>query len=262
MQEILDLHVYTNNSPCGKDKVSFLCETAVERGIRAVAFTDICGIDTIEELDTRRRMRHAFYDTAKARQLFFNALSVFSGIEFEQAYQNPALAAEMMNKRAYDIVLSAVTAFADQTPFGLDRTTSPAAFASFARQYAACLLQTVETTDFDVLSRLLAPLRNLSSDLAVFEEAVKPALRALAEKEKALEVDTVDLLGSERLRDLYMRLIGFFKDCGGKYLVVGSESKCFDQLGNGIEIACAAVRRTGFDHVCFYDRRIPYTVEL
>ena len=86
MNEILDLHVYTNNSVCGHDKVSFLCETAVSKGIRALAFTDLCSIDAGGAADTQRRLRHSYFDMSKAKQLYFNAVSVFAGIEFEQAF--------------------------------------------------------------------------------------------------------------------------------------------------------------------------------
>lgn len=262
MREWMDLHVYTNNSPFGSDKVSYLCETAVARGLRAVAFTDVCGLDTMENLDTRRRMRHAFYDTAKARQLFFGSLSVFSGIELEQACMDPETASAMLRKREYDLVLSAVTRFENAAPFGLTRDTSPAEFAAFSARYAALLARTVEETDFDALSRLVAPLRETPAPTEAFEESVKPVLRALAAKDRALEVTTPDLLGSERVRDLYMRLIGFFREAGGKKLVIGSAAACCDQLGAGIELTAAALRRIGFSEVYFYDKRIPYAISL
>ena len=262
MRELLDLHVYTNYSPFGSDKVSYLCETAVAKGIRAVAFADVCGIDTLEAFETRRRMRHAYYDTAKARMLFFGSLSVFSGIEFEQAWQSPETAAEFLRKREYDVVYSAVTRFEDAAPFGLTRDTTPEAFAAFSARYAAQLMRTVEETDFDALTRLLAPLRDTVAPLEVFAEDVRPVLRRLAEREKALEITTPDIVGSERLRDLYMRLVADFRDAGGKYVVIGSAATNFDQVGVGIELTAAALRRAGFKEVCFYDKRIPYAVEL
>ena len=262
MAERLDLHVYTNNSACGMDKVSFLCETAVEKGIRAVAFTDVCGLDTLEQLDTRRRMRHAYYDTAKARQLFFGSLSVFSGIAFEQAYLHPEEASAMLRKRTYDIVLSAVTRSPEGELLRLSGSPRPEALSAFSRRYAELLLQTVRETDFDVLTGLLAPMRGISADLTVFEECMKEVLSALAKKEKALELTTPDILGSERLRDLYMRLISFFLAEGGRYVTIGSESVCFEQVGAGLDIAAAALKRLGLKKQCFYDKRIPYEVEL
>ena len=60
MAYLMDLHVYTNNTPGTKDKISFLCETAVEKNIRALAFTDIITPETDSRVDLKRQVRHAF----------------------------------------------------------------------------------------------------------------------------------------------------------------------------------------------------------
>ena len=176
MDEILDLHVYTNNSVCGHDKVSFLCETAVEKEIRGVAFTDLCRVDAPEDYDMHRRLRHSYFDICKAKLLFFGAVSVFAGIEFEQAVAAPALAADILSRQRYDIVLTAVGRNRDGSPFGLTPETDPAAFRAFADSYAAMLCETIETTDFDVLSRPVAPLRQCGAAPDYFESAMREPL--------------------------------------------------------------------------------------
>ena len=262
MREVMDLHIYTNNSPQGRDKVLLLCEAAAEKNVDTVAFTDVCRIDALERLDVKRRMRHAYYDTAKARELFSGTVNVLSGIEFEQAYRDPAAAAEMLGRREYDIVLSAVTRDREGAPFALSGEPEPAAFADFSRRYAELLLQTVEETDFDVLSRPLAPLRGIRMEPEPFEEAMHEVLRALAAKGRALEAAAPDLLGSERVRDLYMRLIGYFRSVGGERIVIGSESLCAERIGTGVELTAAAVKRAGFSAQTFYKKRTPCEAAL
>ena len=39
MSYLMDLHVYTNNSPDTRDKISFMCETAVETPRSGFAIT-------------------------------------------------------------------------------------------------------------------------------------------------------------------------------------------------------------------------------
>ena len=87
-------------------------------------------------------------------------------------------------------------------------------------------------------------------------------LRLLAKKEKALEVDTKDILGSERIRDLYLRLLDYFGKEGGTAVTVGSESMFYDEIGSGVSLACSAIKRIGFEQVTFFDQRIPYQVSL
>ena len=262
MAYLMDLHVYTNNTPGTKDKISFLCETAAEKNIRALAFTDIITPEADSPFDLKRQVRHAFFDISKAKQLFFNTLTVFAGIELRQAYTAPETVRRILASQHYDIVLTSLSCYKRGEPFGLTPDMPQAAFNAFADRYCALLLQTISSTDFDVLARPLAPLRETRADFTYFEEQMKKVLTALAVGEKALEVDTKDILGSERIRDLYLRLIGYFRQAGGKYIVFGSESVAHDELGAGIDLAMNAVKRAGFSQLTFYDRRIPYTVDL
>lgn len=261
MSNLLDMHVYTNNTPGTKDKISFLCETAVQKDIRGVAFTDTVNLDDCDAFDIRRRVRHSFFDISKAKQLFFDSLTVFGGIELRQAVCNPDQAKKIVSSQNYDIVLTSVSRFNKDDEFSLSSDMPAEAFNSFSERYCDMLLRTVTETDFDVLSRPLAPLRETTADYAYFEQSIIPVLDALAKREKALEIDTKDILGSERIRDLYLRLVVHFKNAGGKYITIGSECISHDELGAGIELTMNAARRAGFEEITFYDQRIPYTVK-
>ncbi|MCH5197467.1 MAG: hypothetical protein J1E34_01060 [Oscillospiraceae bacterium] len=261
MSSLLDMHVYTNNTPGTKDKISFLCETAVEKDIRGVAFTDIVNLDDCDVFDIRRRVRHSFFDISKAKQLFFDSLTVFGGIELRQAVCDPKNAEKIISSQKYDIVLTSISRFNKTEEFDLAPNMSAEAFNAFTERYCDMLLKTVNETDFDVFSRPLAPLRETTADYTFFEESMKVVLDALANREKALEIDTKDILGSERIRDLYLRLITYFKKAGGKYITIGSECISHDELGRGIELTMNAVRRAGFEEITFYDQRTPYAVK-
>lgn len=262
MENYFDLHVYTNNTKGGNDKVSFLCETAVAKGINAIAFTDICAVDLFEKYDMKRRLRHSYFDMTRARSVFFGSVLVLCGIEFAQAAADKELVDAILSKQEYDIVLTSVTRYTDGKEFGITFETPQEDFNAFASDYAGLLLRTVNETDFDVLSKPLAPIRNTTADLGFFEERMLPVMKALAEKEKALEIDAKDLLGSERIRDLYIRLLKAFREYGGRYVTIGSESKFNEEIGNGSDIAQTAAKMAGFSVVTLYDKRIPYTFDI
>ena len=261
MPEKLDLHVYTNNSPNGHDKIAFLCEIAVRKGLRGVAFTDRCRPGSAADPDARRRIRHAYFDACKAKLLFFDSLSVFAGVELEDARNAPGEAGAVLARRQYDIVLASVSAEGAGSAAPAPGMTADA-FRAFCGAYAAALCDTVAHTDFDALSRLMAPLRAACPEPAVFESAMLEPLGMLAESGRSLEVNARDLCGSERLRDLYLRLIAAFRSFGGENITLGSESSFHDELGEGLDLAAAAVKRLGFQQSAFYDRRIPYRIDL
>ncbi|MBQ6420650.1 MAG: hypothetical protein IJK02_06240 [Clostridia bacterium] len=262
MTELLDLHVYTNNSPGGLDKVSFLCEQAVMRDLRGIAFTDICAADAPDRAQTRRRLRHAFFDAAKAKHLFQESLLVLCGIEFEQALADPVFCREILRRERYDVVLTSVVRSPDGSPFPVGPDMTPEEIGAFAHDYAGALLSTVEKTEFDVLARPLAPLRRMRGDLSVFLSALDLPLKALAERDLALEIDTRDVIGSERIRDLYFSLLQCFRAHGGRRITIGSESYHFEDLGNGVQISIAAAKRAGFENMTFFEGRDAYEMPL
>ncbi len=262
MSYLLDLHVYTNNTPGARDKISYLCETAAEKNIRAVAFTDVLDAGRYSEFDLKRQVLHAFFDISKARQLFSESVTVYAGIELRQAFLHPETVKSVLASQRFDIVLTCVSGENETQSFELPPEIPPEAFASFSSRYCELLERTVNETDFDVLSRVLAPLRGTRCDYACFEEGMRPVLQVLAAKEKALEIDTRDLLGSERIRDLYLRLLAFFRACGGRYITFGSECFSHDELGTGVDIAKIAAKRAGFSQFAYYERRVPHLETL
>ncbi len=257
-----DLHVYTNNTDGGNDKVSFLCETASAKHLRAVAFTDICDIAAFTARDSLRRLRHSFFDTAKAKQLFCDSLMVLSGIEFANVLSNPQQAAKVLLKQEYDIVLTSIT----QTKNTPDMSTLAAAdknaLMTFTEEYCAELKSLIENTDFDVLSRIMFPFRNIQIDPAFTADAFEDILKSLAKKQCALEINTKDLVGSEKVRNFYFTVIKMFRAAGGKYVTVGSESYYNEEVGNAIDVGMATAARAGFSEITLFERRTPYTIPI
>ena len=262
MSQLIDLHVYTNNTKGAKDKISLMCETAVTKGLRAVAFTDSVELDRFEETESRRRLRHAYFDMAKARALFFDSLSVFYGVELRQAYLQKELARQIVDAHAYDIVLTRVSRLPDGTDVRFYPEQTQADFNAMADAYTDALLETVADTPFDVLCGLFAPLRHTPLDYTHFGLRIKPVLHAVAAKEKAIELNVKDILGSDRLRDLGFGLLRDFRAAGGKYVTIGTGSRFHDEIGNGIEQVIPAVRRAGFDGLTFFDGRTPYQLDF
>lgn len=259
---LFDLHIYTNNTDGGNDKVAFLCETAAAKHLRAVAFTDICDISVFSDGFAHRRVRHSFFDTAKAKKLFFESVMVLSGIEFANVLYDPQQAAKILLRQEYDIVLSSISKTKTPTDISALTNADEAALAEFTKIYCDELISVIDYTDFDVLSRIMLPYRNVRVDPGFLAEKFVPVLSALAERSRALEINTRDLIGSEKVRNMYFEIIKLFHEAGGKYVTVGSESYYNEEVGSAIETGMATAARAGFTEITLFERRIPYTFPL
>lgn len=244
--------------------MSRTCERAVELGIPALVFTehvdfltwsvagkDLSGLEHIQRLvDEDGVLAPPPLDVdgylaaiAEVRERF-PQLQILTGIEFGQPHRTAAEAAGILAAGRFDRVNGSLHMLpvgdSYHEPPGLFRLWDP---ATVMREYLAELLRMIQTGRFDVLSHILYPIRYWPADAAPFvladsEDGLRTALRALAERGRALELNTRDELPSELLR--------WWREEGGRAVTFGSDAHTPDQLGRGLAEVAVLAREYGF----------------
>jgi len=235
------------------------CERAVELGIPAVVFTEhldvspwsvagkeLTGLDHIRRhVDVHHVLTPPALDVdgylaavAAARERF-PRLRILTGIEFGQPHRATAPTAGSFD-RVNGSLHTLRVGGEDLEPPGLFRMWPAERVMS---EYFAELLRMIEGAQFDVLSHILYPLRYrpggaASFELAAYETEIRSALRALAERDRALELNTRDELRSD--------LLELWIDEGGRAVTFGSDAHSPEQLGTGLERAAVLAREHGF----------------
>ena len=82
--KLVDMHVHTDNSPDGNHSSMFICEKAELMGVRALAFTDHCEIDTYYKENYDKRVIQSYFEISKAQSAFRGKVLVLKGIELAQ----------------------------------------------------------------------------------------------------------------------------------------------------------------------------------
>jgi histidinol-phosphatase (PHP family) len=111
---------------------------------------------------------------------------------------------------------------------------------------------------YDSLAHIIYPLRYLRRDglglsLADYEEQVRAIFTQVARTDHALEVNTCRGADVE----VWLPLLGWFKDCGGKYVTLGSDAHKPEDLAKGLRDATELVQAAGFAGVTTYRHREP-----
>ena len=111
---------------------------------------------------------------------------------------------------------------------------------------------------YDSLAHIVYPLRYMARDgqalsLADYEERVRDIFTQVARTDHALEVNT------NRGQDLevWPQVLGWFRDCGGRYVTIGSDAHRPQDVAAGIREGTELVRQAGFAGVTTYVRRRP-----
>lgn len=266
-KNLLDMHVHTDSSPDGEHAATLFCEYALRKNLRAIAFTDHCEVDTFYPDHYDRTTHQAYFEASKARSVFRGSLIVSIGIELGQPVQDFALADKILSTMKYDIVLASLHSVRGEKDFYyLDYENRD--IDALLNQYFDEMLEMAEWGNFDVLTHMTYPLRYITGnhgikvDMSKFSAKTDAVLKVLAEKDKALEINTSGLRGKIKETSPSLELVKRFKELGGKYVTVGSDAHCVSDLGAGLEDGMLIAREAGFNSVALFESRMPILIDI
>ena len=263
---IIDMHIHSDHSFDGNPSCMLLCESAVSKGLNGIAVTDHCEIDS-KELDFRAFATNQYFESYKAKKFFEGRLLVMQGLELGQAIYKKELAESILNKFKYDFILGSIHNLENMEDFyylDYSQFDVPALLDKyFDTVYELCVWN-----GFDSLAHLTYPLRYIKGeagmdiDLSRFSDKIEAILKTLIANGKALEINTSGLFQkiNETLPD--KSIIKRFKDLGGKYITVGSDSHYLYDLGRGIKQGMALAKECGFENVTVYQQREPILIPI
>ena len=271
-KNILDLHVHTDNSFDGHHSAVFLCETAVENGMRAVAFTDHVEMDFFRENHFDRTARQSYFEAVKARSAFTGKLIVCAGLELGQPTYNLPESEDLVQLYSYDVIVASIHNLRRQKDFYFLRregTLPDDTIDAMLREYFDEMLKLVQWGKFDVLAHLTYPLRYLHNaqglghiDLKPYAEVIDAILETAARNRLALEINTAGLRQDYGQLVPDEAMVRRFRQLGGQHVTFGSDAHYAHHLGQDIEHGMDMALRCGFTHVTLFQQREALTVEI
>ncbi len=269
-KKILDMHAHTDNSFDGNHSTMFMCESAVNKGLRAVAFTDHVEIDFYSEKHFDRTAAQSFFEIAKARSAFRGKLIVCAGVELGQPTYDIKTAESLISSRSYDFVIGSIHNLRNMEDFwylkyedydsdGIDK---------LLRQYFDEELLLAQWAKFDTLAHLTYPLRYICGDhkipvdISKYSEQIDTILETVAKSGKALEINTSGLRQNLNSTMPDEKIVRRFRELGGEYITVGSDAHYADHLGAGISEGMNIAKRCGFSSITLFQKRHPTQIPI
>ena len=259
-----DVHTHSVYSFDGNHSCSDLCEYAIKNGVKYLAITDHCEIDskTIEFYPDKQ-----FEDVYNMKEKFKGRLNVYNGLEIGQAIYNKPLAEKILGTYDYDFVLGSIHNLENMEDFYFLDYTVYDPF-KLLRQYFDMLIELCEWGNFDSLAHLTYPVRyikgnyNIDVDLNDYKAQIDEILELLIKDDKALELNTSGL--GMKIHNFLpgIEIIKRFADMGGKYVTIGSDSHFREKIGNYIDDGLTALKSVGINYIAVYEKREPKLIEI
>ena len=266
-KNIMDMHVHTDNSFDGYHSTMYMCESACESGIRAVAFTDHVESDCLYDQHYDKTALQSFFEATKARSVFNGKMIVCAGIELGEAHYVPENSDKLFEMYKYDFVLGSIHNLRNMPDFSqLDYSQFDV--DALLTEYFNEIYSLAQWGKIDSLAHLTYPIRYISGvqkikvDLEKYGKRIDEALSLLAEKDIALEINTSGL--RQKLRktmpdeDVVLR----FRQLGGKLITIGSDAHKAEDIGRGVRKAMDIAKRCGFDSMALFQQRQPIEVPI
>ncbi len=266
---VCDMHVHTRLSldadqSAENNSLSF-CRTALDRGIKHIAFTehyDIIpdpGAITCDASAARAA-------SLEAKERYGGELDIMFGLELAHIHR-PECKAEAERVKAEvnpDFVLGSLHINDDGTDYytmDFSKYTDSELLSSLD-DYLLQIIRFANECDFDSLAHCTYPLRyfHMHSRLGIVDmkkyfEPYAELFRVLMKRGKSLEINTSTLRGEYKQPLPCFDLIKLYVDLGGKRFTLGSDGHHFGLVGTKIDDVQDYIKSLGIEGVMTYHNR-------
>ena len=265
-KNIVDVHTHSIHSFDGNDSVESLCLSAIEKGAKVIAITDHCDIDGAD-MNPDELCPPQLKDLNECISKYSDKIKILKGIEIGQGIYRKKETQALLQKYDYDFVLGSLHNlenmedffFLDYQKYDIDDLLS---------KYFDGLLELCHWGAFDSLAHLTYPLRyivareKIEVDMKKYQDVCDAIFEELIKKDKALEINTSGLFMDMKDTLPNISFVKRYKELGGKYITVGSDSHYANRVCQGINQGYDIARAAGFDYVTVYEKHQPKLITI
>ncbi len=249
---IADLHLHSTHSCDSKSTIAEMCQTAIERGLEVVCFTEHVDWNTADEgLDYYRYEAHS-RAIRLAQEKYAGKLEVLQGVEFSEPHVYPKQFEQLM-KSKLDFVLGSMH-YLGGTWVGDQRILQENTIEQVYERYYQEVLKAVRFGGFDCLAHIDVPKRYLGAKIEPVE-LLDEILQELVRKHIALEInssairrDLTELHPSDAILERFVKW-------GGKIVTTGSDSHQRERIGANFSLISEKISQFGLQPVYFKNRQ-------
>lgn len=171
----------------------------------------------------------------------------------------------MLDAFPWDYALGALHRIDKETIFHQSYYSQPEKQAY--EKYFKALHKMVELGRFNILAHMDLIKRYGVEYYGIFdpqhyEHLIRSILHSLADRDLALEVNTIPLRRPVREASPSLQILRWFREEGGTYVTIGSDAHTPEEVGANLEDGLSMVREAGFESLTTYDQGEPSPIQL
>ncbi len=281
MKIIADTHLHSDFSSDGKNSMTEMALSAIEKGLKTIAFTDhldfdypACPNPKTGKIEIFKQLNAEEYRAAieKLQAETKNNLQILVGIE---TGLQPNSSVHDRTKNFTDILKPDFIIASTHCTCG--QVLAPYSFfkgrtqKEAYRKYLEDVLANLSMTDnYDTAAHLdfierYYPAENIDDKLlkyAQFADIIDEILLTLIRKDKALEINTAGIRYGLGVVHPSLDILVRYKKLGGKLVTVGSDAHSANDIAADFETAVQYLQKADFNAYCVFKNRQPELIPL
>lgn len=260
-----DYHIHTNFSCDCQLSMLEMCRAAVEKAIPEIGFTDHFDLVPQDPCSAYFQADPWWEELVRCRDAFKGSLRVRAGVEIGEGHLFLAQVQQLHAAYPWDYSLGSLHWVGSGLVF--DRSFFERPEKEVYQAYFDELARMSLEADFDVLAHMDVVKRYGFEAYGPFapeefEGPIRKILRTLAQRGKALEVNTATLRRPVDETSPSSLVVEWFRQEGGRWVTLGSDAHRAEHVGQGLEKALHVTRSAGFHHVASFQERKPTALSL
>ena len=287
---LFDCHCHTWNSPDSKSAPEQLCETAIEKGLAGLAFTDHCNVNYWPNQDVLTIVSNSISDAKRMQTLYGDRITVLRGVELGNHTYNAEITRRVLELQDYDIIVGSVHAVKYD---GWERNIAKMDFEQFPEEwvqgyldaYFRETLRMAAEEDIDAVAHFTFGVRYMACrdgiviDMSPHWNTIEETLRQMLKRSVALEMNSnnivprMEIAGQARIEysgrncicsvaEIDMEIARRYYELGGRLITLGSDSHAPDRVGRAFDQVVDKLKNIGFEKAHYFRNRQPISYSL
>lgn len=259
-----DFHTHSTFSTDGTDKLVEMANSAVEKGLKTICFTEHNDFDYPGGeflLDTDAYKNELF----RVREQLSGKIEVLFGVELGLMKHLGERLREYLDGRGFDFVIGSSHLIDGKDPY------FPEYFAELGQKngvlrYFESIVENIGAfSDFDVYGHLDYAVRyspEKSYNPVDFREIIDEILRKIVSLGKGIEINTAGLRKGLSHANPHPFILKRYRELGGEIITVGSDAHNTADIAADFDLAESFLKDAGFEFYTVFRQRKPHFVRL
>ena len=259
---MIDFHHHTNHSFDSEAIMEEVCTKAIDEGIKEICFTEHFSLNPLAPTYGHINLQNYLSDINNCKLKFGEKIIIKKGIEICEPHLLKELYSSTLDQLDLDFILGSVHNINNFKLRKLLETQNDIYMSYFQEVYNMVCVADIDVVAHLDLMKRYAYKEYGNYNFIKYREIIEVILSKIIERNIGIEINTSGLRTSLNETFPSINVIKLYKELGGEFLTIGSDSHSAVTVGSYIKEGIQVAKECGFKYIFSFDKRTPIPIGI